>query len=151
MSIKYKYNRITGMWSRVLLLSNGKNIPYQNEVMLTPVNLAGYPRTWEEVAEINVVKYFYAQLPDDVSYYTALPSDIEKERLENLPYHIWSLLTQKDISLIHVTLPSGFIVKGEVCISGFKELIKPQNTVGNDELGSWLKMCLFGKGENHAQ
>lgn len=151
MSIKYKYNRITGMWSRVLLLSNGKNIPYQNEVMLTPVNLAGYPRTWEEVAEINVVKYFYPQLPDDVSYYSQLPSDVEHEMLENLPYRVWDILVQKDIPLIHVTLPSGFIVKGEVCISGFKELIKPQNTVGNDELGSWLKMCLFGKGENHAQ
>jgi len=149
--INFKYNRITGMWSRILLLSDGKDIPYQNEVMLTPVNLAGYPRNWDEVAEINVVKYFHQQLPDDVSYHHRLPSDVEKEMLENLSYNTWSLLVQKEIPLIHVRLPSGFIVKGKDCIPEFKELINPQNTVGNSELGDWLKMCLFGKGKVDVQ
>ncbi|AEV89659.1 hypothetical protein OBP_222 [Pseudomonas phage OBP] len=148
---KFKYNRITGMWSRILLLSDGKNNPYQNEVMLTPVELAGYPRTWDEVAELNVVKYFHQQLPNDVSYYSELPSDIEHEMLENLPYRVWDVLVQKDIPLIHVTLPSGFIVKGKVCVSGFKELMEPQHTLGSEALGNQLKSSLFGKESNDAQ
>lgn len=146
MSINFKHNRITGMWSRILLLSDGKDVPYQNEVMLTPVQLAGYPRNWKEIAEVNVVKYFHQHLPDDVSYYHTLPGDIEREMLENLPYHIWDFLVQKDIPLIHVALPSGFIVKGNVCVVGFKQLMNPVSTVGNEELGAELKARLFGKG-----
>lgn len=148
MLTKFKYNRITGMWSRILLLSDGKHVPYQNEVMLTPVDIAGYPRTWEEVAEVNVVKYFHQQLPNDVSYYHELPSDVEHEMLENLPYRVWDILVQKEIPLIHVTLPSGFIVKGSVCVSGFKDLMNPQNTLGNEALGAQLKSSLFGKGKS---
>lgn len=151
MLTKFKYNHVTKMWSRILLLADGKNTPYQNEVMLTPVQLAGYPRSWKEVAEVNVVKYFHQQLPDDVSYYQELPSDVEKEMLENLDYHIWQLLVKKHIPIIHVALPSGFIVKGETCVVGFKDLIKPFNTMGNDELGNWLKHNLFGKEKQDVQ
>lgn len=144
--IKFKYNRITGMWSRILLLSNGKDVPYQNEVMLTPVQLAGYPRNWDEVAEFNVVKYFHQQLPDDVSYYSELPLDIEREMLENLPYRVWDILVHKDIRLIHTALPSGFIVKGSECISGLEELLNPAVTLGSAEFGEQLKAALFNKG-----
>lgn len=149
MHVNFKYNRITGMWSRILTLSDGKRYPYQNEVMLTPVDIAGYPRNWEEVAEINVVKYFHQSLPDDVSYYDSLPLDIEREMLENLPYRVWDILVQKEIPLIHVTLPSGFIVKGKVCVSGFKELMHPLHTLGSAELGESLKSSLFGKGKGN--
>ena len=149
--INFKYNRITGMWSRILLLADGKRNPYQNEVMLTPVNLAGYPRNWDEVAEINVVKYFHPQLPDDVSYYHELPSDVEREMLSNLPYNVWDILVQKDIRLVHVALPSGFIVKGKDCISNFDELMNPLATVGSSELGAELKASLFGKDIRHVE
>lgn len=147
MSNKFKYNKRTGVWSRILLLSDGNMFPYQDEVMLNPVNIAGYPRTWEEIEEVNVVKYFHQTLPDDIEYHHMLPSDIEREMLDNLSYRIYTLLVHKLTSedIRHAVLASGRITKGKNAIRGFDTMKIPLATVGNDLIGYHLKAQLFGK------
>jgi hypothetical protein len=142
---KFKYNKRTGVYSRILLLSDGKHQPYQNEVMLTPVQIPGYPRNWKEIEEINIVKYFHETLPDDIEYYNELPSDIDRSISSSVPNHIYEILVKKDLNLMHAVLGSGFIRKGKDCIVGFDEMLNPLATVGNDQLGAELKAKLFGK------
>lgn len=125
----FKYNFVTKVWSRVLLKSDGNKIPYQNEVMLTPTQLAGYPRTWDEISEINLVKYFHDHLPEKVRYFDQLPSDVKILVSNNVPYHIWKIIIQQDIQLIHVVFPSAFIIKGKDGMRDYDKLVNPSSSV----------------------
>lgn len=124
---KFKYNKLTEVWSRVLLKSNGKDIPYQNELMLTPAsNLAGYPKTMEDIKKLNFVKYFHQHQPEAVLYFPALPNSVNRRLMECFSGSMYETLLHLDFDklLVHIHMPSGFIVQAKDCVRGARDLLE---------------------------
>lgn len=124
---KFKYNKITQVWSRVLLRSNGKDIPYQNELILTPApDIAGFPKTMDDIKKLNFVKYFHQNQPQEVLYFPALPNSVNRRLMESTSGHMYETLMHLnfDHRLIHIHMPSGFIVQAKDCVRFARDLLE---------------------------
>lgn len=124
---KFKYNKVTQVWSRVLLKSNGKDIPYQNELMLTPApTLAGFPKTMDDIKKLNFVKYFHQSQPEEVLYFPSLPNSVDRQLIENTSGSMYETLIHLnfDHRLIHLHMPSGHIVQAKDCVRLARELLE---------------------------
>lgn len=124
---KFKYNKITQVWSRVLLRSNGKDIPYQNELILTPApDIAGFPKTMDDIKKLNFVKYFHEAQPEEVLYFPALPNSVNRRLMESTSGHMFEVLIHFKLNdrLIHDHMPSGFIVQASECLQGARDLLE---------------------------
>lgn len=124
---KFKYNKITQVWSRVLLRSNGKDAPYQNELILTPApNIAGFPKTIDDIKKLNFVKYFHQSQPREVLYFPELPFSVNRRLKENTSGSMYETLMYLDFTdrLIHIHMPSGFIVEAKECVRAARDLLE---------------------------
>lgn len=124
---KFKYNKITQVWSRVLLRSNGKDVPYQNELILTPApDIAGFPKTMGDIKKLNFVKYFHQHQPQEVLYFPTLPNSVNRRLMESCSETMYSTLIHLDFTdrLIHIHMPSGFIVPAKECVRFARDLLE---------------------------
>lgn len=124
---KFKYNLLTKVWSRVLTKSNDGDIPYQNELMLTPApDLAGYPKTMKDIKKLNFVKYFHFTQPEEVLYRPTLPTHVIDSLKASVDEAMFDTLVNLnfDHRLIHINMPSGFIVEGKACVRFCRDLLE---------------------------
>lgn len=123
----FKWNKDTNVWSRVLLKSDGKKIPYQNELILTPPSspVNGYPMSWPKVEELWVVKFFHQVQPKKVVYFDEAPAWLVELISQSVSRQMTEILLHADLTdrLIHTHLPSAIPVKGKRCITDYDELI----------------------------
>lgn len=130
---KFKFNSTIEAYSRVLLKSNGKDRPYQNELILTPcIPTIGYPdlpETMEAIQELNFVKYFHHNQPKTVSYVDELPEDVVKRIKDSVSEKMFDLLMNFDFDnhLIHDQMPSGFVIQAKVCLREHHNLLEGIN------------------------
>lgn len=128
---KFKFNLTTESYSRVILKSDGKAHPYQNELVLTPSRRGslGYPGTpefWKDIRELTFVKYFHQNQPKSISYCDELPEETVKQIKEVVGEKMFDIMMNFEFNdrLIHVNMGTGGFYKAKDCLLNSDELFQ---------------------------